>query len=404
MFLVILFSLPVLTCLWWALASGRVRRFPWLRGLLALLTMGNLAYLVLVIASRRFGLRWDVPLAVHIWGYSWFLITLPFAVFPITVAETLLRLYRWIRPAPPPPALESNATAEAPESDLSLAVTRRQLLQAGVAVFPLVLTGAATGRGLIDHDEFRIREINVPFPNLPKELDGFTIAHLSDTHVGRFTNGKVLERIVESMNGLDADLALVTGDLIDSQLKDLPPAVEMLSAIRATHGLYICEGNHDLFEGPKEFERGLRDAGLGFMLNESAVINLNGKRLALSGLQWGSRGAGRGAALEQNFAALLATRPEADWSILLAHHPHAFDQAAEAGYPLTLAGHTHGGQLMLTPNFGAGSAMFKYWSGLYRRQEAALVVSNGVGNWMPVRVNAPAEIVRLRLLRGEPSA
>jgi hypothetical protein len=290
MFLVILFSLPVLTCLWWALASGRVRRFPWLRGLLALLTMGNLAYLVLVIASRRFGLRWDVPLAVHIWGYSWFLITLPFAVFPITVAETLLRLYRWIRPAPPPPALESNATAEAPESDLSLAVTRRQLLQAGVAVFPLVLTGAATGRGLIDHDEFRIREINVPFPNLPKELDGFTIAHLSDTHVGRFTNGKVLERIVESMNGLDADLALVTGDLIDSQLKDLPPAVEMLSAIRATHGLYICEGNHDLFEGPKEFERGLRDAGLGFMLNESAVINLNGKRLALSGLQWARAG------------------------------------------------------------------------------------------------------------------
>ena len=403
MFLVILFSLPVLTCLWWAFASRRVRRFPWLRGLLALLTLGNLAYLVLVIASRRFGLKWDVPLAVHIWGYSWFLITLPFAVFPITVTETLLRLYKWFRHAPPPD-IEPAATAEAPESDLSLAVTRRQLLQAGVAVFPLVLTGAATGQGLLAHDEFRVREIDVPFPNLPKELDGFTIAHLSDIHVGRFTNGKVLERIVESMNGLQADVAVVTGDLIDAELKDLPAALETLCAVRAKHGLYVCEGNHDLFESPARFERDVRASGLGFLLNESAVINANGKRLALSGLQWGIRGGGRGAALEQNFAALLETRPEADWSILLAHHPHAFDQAADAGYPLTLAGHTHGGQLMLTPNFGAGSAMFKYWSGLYRRQDAALVVSNGVGNWMPVRVNAPAEIVRLRLLRGEPSA
>jgi hypothetical protein len=256
MFLVILFSLPVLTCLWWALASGRVRRFPWLRGLLALLTMGNLAYLVLVIASRRFGLRWDVPLAVHIWGYSWFLITLPFAVFPITVAETLLRLYRWIRPAPPPPALESNATAEAPESDLSLAVTRRQLLQAGVAVFPLVLTGAATGRGAD-------RPRRIPHPRdqrpLPEPAEGTRWLHHRPPQ--RHPRGAIHEREgARAHRRIDertrrGPRAGHRG-LIDSQLKDLPPAVEMLSAIRATHGLYICEGNHDLFEGPKEFERG----------------------------------------------------------------------------------------------------------------------------------------------------
>jgi predicted MPP superfamily phosphohydrolase len=83
--------------------------------------------------------------------------------------------------------------------------------------------------------------------------------------------------------------------------------------------------------------------------------------------------------------------------ILLAHHPHAFDRAADYGIPLTLAGHTHGGQLNLTDEIGVGKAMFKYVSGLYRQRDSALVVSNGVGNWFPIRINAPAELVHITL-------
>jgi predicted MPP superfamily phosphohydrolase len=71
----------------------------------------------------------------------------------------------------------------------------------------------------------------------------------------------------------------------------------------------------------------------------------------------------------------------------------------ELGLPLTLAGHTHGGQLMLTPELGAGSAMFRYWSGIYQKNSRTVVVSNGTGNWFPVRVNAPAEIIHLTLRR-----
>jgi predicted MPP superfamily phosphohydrolase len=89
--------------------------------------------------------------------------------------------------------------------------------------------------------------------------------------------------------------------------------------------------------------------------------------------------------------------------ILLAHHPHAFDAAAATGFPLTISGHTHGGQLMLTDSVGFGPLLFRYWSGLYRKPEhnnAALVVSNGVGNWFPLRTAAPAEIVHLNLKSG----
>ena len=85
--------------------------------------------------------------------------------------------------------------------------------------------------------------------------------------------------------------------------------------------------------------------------------------------------------------------------ILLAHHPHAFEPAAEAGIPLTLSGHTHGGQLILTKTVGFGPLMYRYWSGEYAKGDSRLVVSNGVGNWFPIRTNAPAEIVHITLRR-----
>jgi predicted MPP superfamily phosphohydrolase len=83
--------------------------------------------------------------------------------------------------------------------------------------------------------------------------------------------------------------------------------------------------------------------------------------------------------------------------ILLAHHPHVFDTAAEMGFPLTLAGHTHGGQLMFDRRHGGGPFFFRYWSGLYKKGRSQMVVSNGIGNWFPLRINAPAEIIHITL-------
>lgn len=101
--------------------------------------------------------------------------------------------------------------------------------------------------------------------------------------------------------------------------------------------------------------------------------------------------------MRDSAAALLARRDPGAWPLLLAHHPHAWDFAGDI--PLTLSGHTHGGQLMLTGRVGGGPLFYRYWSGLYTRPSGALVVSNGVGNWFPVRVQAPAEILHLTLRR-----
>jgi hypothetical protein len=95
--------------------------------------------------------------------------------------------------------------------------------------------------------------------------------------------------------------------------------------------------------------------------------------------------------------ALLEKRDPSAWPVLLAHHPHAWDFAGDI--PLTLSGHTHGGQLMLNEALGAGPVMFQYWSGIYRKNDRALAVSNGVGNWFPIRTAAPAEILHITLKR-----
>jgi uncharacterized protein len=264
-----------------------------------------------------------------------------------------------------------------------------------------VLPPAATVIGQFDAlsqlNRFRIRRLEIELPALPTALDGLTIAHVSDLHVGRFTNGPILDEVVARTNALRADLVLVTGDLIDHALADLPAGLDMLRQLEPRGRLFMCEGNHDLFEGREAFEQRVRAAGVPLLLNESAELEIRGQRVQILGLRWGRFGAGRGGWIADQMEEVVRLRRAGAFAILLAHHPHAFDPAVDAGIPLTLSGHTHGGQLMLTSDIGAGPLLFKYWSGLYRNGGAALAVSNGVGSWFPLRINAPAEILHLTL-------
>jgi predicted MPP superfamily phosphohydrolase len=243
--------------------------------------------------------------------------------------------------------------------------------------------------------KFRIRPLEIALPQLPPSLSGMTIAHVSDTHVGRFVGVKELESVVAATAGLRPDLIVFTGDLIDFNLSDLPPALQAMRELQKIAPLAMCVGNHDLFEDGAQFRRRVRTAELGLMLDETMPLTIRGQRLELLGLDWGTQAVPRADGIGEHMNSLLARRGSG-FPILLAHHPHAFDPAAAAGIPLTLSGHTHGGQIMITKNFGAGR-VYRYWSGLYTKGKSQLVVSNGVGNWFPLRINAPAEIVHLTL-------
>jgi len=168
----------------------------------------------------------------------------------------------------------------------------------------------------------------------------------------------------------------------------------------------MCEGNHDLFQDEDEFRTRTRASGLRLLVNEAATVEIRGEPVQLLGLRWGMRDlhprnpASRSdEAIEKSMEELLPLRQAGAFPILLAHHPHAFDFAGDI--PLTLTGHTHGGQLMVTPNLGCGPMLYRYWSGLYEKEERALVVSNGTGNWFPLRTRAPAEIVHITLRCGQ---
>lgn len=395
-FYVIVCSLVLADVLAWVLASAWLRRHgarPAVRYsnhvFFSLQTAYALALVVLVtvgFAGARRYLEW-IPTPVQALIYVWHMVFLPLSIVGwiivglIVAGRRIARLRPWARPnEEPAPVIEAQ-------------MSRRAVLLASVAAIPPLLTVGATGYGLSQTWRFTTRKLTLQIPGLPPALEGFRIAHVSDLHVGRWSTPEFLSRVVEATNALDSDVILFTGDLLDVSVEDLPQGIETLRRMRARQGLYLVEGNHDLMDNALRFRRGLISERLNFLRGESAFIEHNGAAIQLLGLPW-ARGE---EAMRSDVAAIARQRQSGAFPILLAHHPHAFDAAAAEGLPLVLAGHTHGGQIAVSREFNAGSMMFRYISGVYRQGSSTLLVSNGTGNWFPLRVNAPAEIIDVTL-------
>lgn len=405
--LLIILTVILLDAYWWWRADRllrplRRRRF-WRTALAVFMSLQAAGFAWLIL-SRGWRLDGGDPLPRWLTAavFTWHLLVMPLPAILCLLVDIGCALTLLVRRLSAKPTLvETEPTAQ------PAFITRRQLLGATVAALPPLATAGLTIYSLPQLDRFRIRPLTLVLPTLPRDLDGLTIAHVTDIHVGRFTTGRILSKIVEQSNALRADLVLMTGDLINTSLSDLSGGLDVVRKLDARHGVYLCEGNHDLIDSGPEFRRRTKGAGVPLLVNESEEFRVNGAPLQLLGLRWGTglpiatRATERGdAAIRRSMDDLLRLRRPDAFPILLAHHPHAFDPAAEAGIPLTLSGHTHGGQLMLSKNIGFGPMMFRYWSGEYTKGPSKLVVSNGVGNWFPVRANAPAEIVHITLWRG----
>jgi predicted MPP superfamily phosphohydrolase len=272
-------------------------------------------------------------------------------------------------------------------------ISRRQFIYLA-ACSAVPATAVVMGvHGTVTRNDLRVRELAVPVANLPPEFEGFTIAHVSDLHSGVFCGPERLKKIADATNDLKADLIVITGDVINSDLSEFEDAKNVISGLESPHGIYLCEGNHDLFDGPGPYRDACVAAGFPLLRLSSAIVQARGRRLILGGLPWYSRSfRGDDATVDS----LFPSRQEGDLRVVLAHHPNLFNHAGSAD--LMLSGHTHGGQLMVG-DVGFGPLFFDYWSGLYRRGKGTLVVSNGAGDWFPCRIGAPAEIGRLRLTR-----
>lgn len=392
-FLLILLGIPVLSLIWffWAFRTRALREAGRaVRIAFAVATAALFLGLLWIMLFRSGHLPWQVPSAVQAAVLLWGLLFLPLVALPGLViggvAQAVVRIRRYLASR----GREETADLTAPSPD------RRRFLAATAVALPVIATYGATAISIPQTRHFRVRRLEVPLPGLPRDLDGLTIAHVSDVHVGKFTNGRILTDLAEATNGLKADLVALTGDLIDHALADLPEALDMVRRLDPRGGLFLVEGNHDLFEGREAFARGVEDAGFPLLRNAAAPVTLRGHPVDVLGIRW-ARSEGK---MAEDIAATAALRRNDAFPLLLAHHPHAFDEAARAGIPLTLGGHTHGGQVMITPEVGPGAWMYRYWSGLYRKPTGeAAVISNGAGNWFPLRTAAPAEILHLTLRR-----
>jgi len=418
LFLIVLTAILATDLLWWWRADRLLRPLHhafWWRLLIGLFMGGQVALVLWILGGRVLAdsILGRPPQLLSAAAYLWHLLILPAAWALVVTTGIVFRVWRSGRrfamrtaigrqdasaaagPDPFGPTAPGSSWAHAPvrADGAGATATRRQFLGMLTAVTPALITGGGVAYSRSQLRRFRIRSMGLTLPGLPPGLDGLRIALVSDLHVGTFTSGQAVRRIVEETSRLDADLVLLPGDLINNSLADLSDALDAVSNMQSRHGSYLCLGNHDLIEDGAELVRRAR-ARVPLLVDESRVVPIRGHLVQLLGLPW-NHDEHRIASSVRRLGRQMT--PGA-FPILLAHHPHAFDAAAAVGIPLTVSGHTHGGQLMLSDSVGFGPLLYRYWSGLYRKPEhndAALVVSNGVGNWFPLRTGAPAEIIYL---------
>ena len=248
-------------------------------------------------------------------------------------------------------------------------------------------------------------QIDVPIANLPEALQGFTVAQISDIHVGPTIKTHYLQRIVDRVNGLNANMVAITGDLVDGSVADLGQHVAPLAQLRSTHGSFFVTGNHEYYSGAHSWIDALRALGLKVLVNEHVLIQHSidaqdpePALVVVAGVADYSAHHFDETHRSDPHKAIANAPEHAVFKLLLAHQPRSAEAAADAGFDLQLSGHTHGGQFWPWNHFVPLQQPFT--AGLHKLKTLWVYTSRGTGYWgPPKRFGAPSEITHLRLVR-----
>jgi len=286
---------------------------------------------------------------------------------------------------------ESEATVEV--LDLS---RRRFLRMALLAVASMPFAVSAYG-AVAARARKVIERVVIPIPGLPPQLDGLTIVQMSDIHSGLFMSEAQMDEHVRIANELQPDIVALTGDFIATGKDQVAPFINAMSNLRAKRGVFGCLGNHDMFSNASEMiARGFDQHGFKLLRNRNEIIDIDGAKLNVIGVDY----IGRRSKLH-SLGDAIKDIPLDGTTILLAHTPYNFEEAARAGIALTLSGHTHGGQIALNLAglvIAPASLTTMFLAGLFRIGDSHLYVNRGLGTTgPPIRINAPPEITHITL-------
>jgi predicted MPP superfamily phosphohydrolase len=276
---------------------------------------------------------------------------------------------------------------------------RRKLIVAAgkvavAAPFVIAGYGATAGR-----TNFQVQEVEIPVPNLPADLSRIRIVQLSDLHLGPFLDERQLARVIDTANELNPNVALVTGDLISSRVDPVDLALKQCARLRGDR-ILGCLGNHERYSALENYVEvnGAR-RGVHFLRMQAETLRFGDAELNIGGVDY------QPFETREHYieGAESLLRPGAV-NLFLSHNPDVFPTAARQGWDVTLAGHTHGGQVtieILNQTLNMARIYTRYVSGFYRLGKKCCYVTRGIGTiGIPARVGAPPEITLIRLVKG----
>jgi predicted MPP superfamily phosphohydrolase len=248
---------------------------------------------------------------------------------------------------------------------------------------------------------WHVARVTVGIPRLPRAFRGFKIAMLSDLHVGLFTRPSRLRQFIKIALRNNPDLIVIAGDITDDNAYYIPKFLRCLKQVKSKVPLVAILGNHDLYGGGHETIAELKGSALRILVNQGFALRRGKSALWIAGLSdYAANRHKRFSDLSPDLAKSLKGRPPNSPTVLLAHQPHAFEEAVRHKVELTLSGHTHGGQLGIRfLDWSLAKAFTPWHMGHYEKQGCQLYVTVGTGFWMiPFRFGLPPEISLLELI------
>ena len=263
----------------------------------------------------------------------------------------------------------------------------------------------------VGFDQITVREMTYESAELPESFDGYRIVQFSDAHVGTYIGGRehLLRAVVDTINAQSPDMVVFAGDLQNREPQEIRPFVDVLGGIKAKDGVFSVIGNHDYAdyieatpdikaENEKETRELERKMGWRLLVNEHEVVRRGTDSIVIAGLD--NDGDGKKFPQRGDVRKALEGVSDSAFVVMAEHDPTCWRRKIlpESRAQLTLSGHTHAMQFMIG-NWSPASFVYKEWGGLFSEGARALIVSTGIGGFIPFRFGVPGEIVVITMRR-----